>query len=63
MKQCHMLSYMEPDAVVSPEGDGKAVMGAIEEGSVERYVIADVTRDEAYLALPLADAASLPAWR
>jgi hypothetical protein len=54
---------MEPDAVVGAGADGTAIMGAIEDGSVEQFVIADVTRDGAYLSQPLAGAASLPAWR
>jgi hypothetical protein len=54
---------MGSDAVVGAEIDGNVIMGAIEDGSVEQFVIADVTRDEAYLRLPVADAASLPAWR
>jgi len=58
-----MLSHMGSDAVVGAEIDGNVIMGAIEDGSVEQFVIADVTRDEAYLRLPVADAASLPAWR
>ena len=55
---------MESDSVVStavaPDAD---VMAAVEEGPVERFIIADVSVDEAYLSLPLGDAASLPAWR
>ena len=59
-----MLSRMEPDGVVGAELDADAeVMGAVEGGQVERFVLADVTRDGAYLRLPLSDAASLPAWR
>jgi len=55
---------MEPDAVVGTELDAEAeVMGAVEDGQVEQFVLADVTRDGAYITLPLADAASLPAWR
>jgi len=62
MRECHMFSCMGPDAVVGAETDG-TIMGAIEDGSVEQFVIADVTRDGAYLSQPLAGAASLPAWR
>jgi len=55
---------MEPDAVVGREVDADAeVMSAVEDGQTERFVIADVTRDDAYVTVPLADAASLPAWR
>jgi hypothetical protein len=55
---------MEPDGVVGAELDTDAeVMGAVEDGQTERFVLADVTRDDAYLRLPLTEAASLPAWR
>jgi hypothetical protein len=39
------------------------VMASIEDGHVDRFVIADVTRDDAYLTLPLVDAACLSTWR
>ncbi len=39
------------------------VMASVEEGRVETLVIADVSQDDAYLTLPLTEAASLPAWR
>lgn len=55
---------MEPD-VVEPVGveAGTEVMGAIEQGPVEQFIISDVTTDDTYLTVPLAEAASLPAWR
>jgi hypothetical protein len=42
---------------------GNSVMGAVESGRVERFVLADVTADGAYLTMPLSESASLPAWR
>jgi hypothetical protein len=54
---------MEPDAVVDATAADAEVMGAVEDGSVDRFVLADVTRDEAYVTVPLSEAASLPAWR
>ncbi len=54
---------MESDGVVEAAATDAEVMGAVEDGSVDRFVLADVTRDEAYLTVPLAEAASLPAWR
>jgi hypothetical protein len=55
---------MEPDAVVGTDLDADGeVMGAVEGGQTEQFVLADVTRDDAFVTLPLADAASLPAWR
>jgi hypothetical protein len=55
---------MESDAVAGTEveADGR-VMAAIEDGPVAKFVLADVTRDGAYVTLPLSEAASLPAWR
>lgn len=51
----------EPDALaVDGRSDGE-VMAAVD--GDEAFVIADVTRDEAYLSVPLEDAASLPDWR
>lgn len=59
-----MFTRMESDSVVTAGGVADAdVMAAVDEGPVEEFVIADVSRDEAYVTLPLAEAASLPAWR
>jgi len=38
-------------------------MASVEDGPTARFIVADVTKDDAYLTLPLQDAASLPAWR
>ena len=38
-------------------------MASVEDGQVQRLVVADVSRDDAFMTVPLADAASLPAWR
>ncbi|MFT4881936.1 MAG: hypothetical protein ACI9HI_001954 [Salinirussus sp.] len=55
---------MEPDTIPASAVETDAeVMAAVEEGPVETLVIADISRDDAYLTLPLDDAASLPAWR
>lgn len=59
-----MFTCMSSDRLVPTRVVANAdVMAAVEDGPVERFVIADVTTDEAYLRLPLAEAASLPAWR
>jgi hypothetical protein len=59
-----MFTHMESDSVVASEVAPEAeVMAAVEDGPVDQYIIADVSRDDAYLTLPLAEAASLPAWR
>jgi hypothetical protein len=55
---------MESDTVAQAEtGAETEVMAAIEEGPVETFIVADVGRDEAYVTVPLSEAASLPAWR
>ncbi|MFB6310446.1 MAG: hypothetical protein ABEH64_04605 [Salinirussus sp.] len=54
---------MESDAVGAVGRPQATVMAAVEEGTVEEFIIADVAEDEAFLRLPLAEAASLPAWR
>jgi len=64
MYGCYILTHMEPDATVASELEaGAEVMAAVEDGPVQTLVIADVSTDDAYLTLPLSDAASLPAWR
>ena len=64
MYGCYMLSHMEPDTVVPTEVAADAeVMAAVEDGPVDQFIVADVTKDDAYITLPLDDAASLPAWR
>jgi len=55
---------MAPKGVAEAEVATDAeVMASVEDGSTETFVIADISRDDAYLTAPLADAASLPAWR
>ncbi|MDG5778367.1 hypothetical protein VB773_03725 [Haloarculaceae archaeon H-GB2-1] len=55
---------MEPDPVAKAElADDAEVMASVEEGPTEQFIVADITCDDAYLSVPLADAASLPAWR
>lgn len=57
---------MEPNTVAKAEVAADAeVMASVEAEAEagETFIIADVTTDDAYITLPLADAASLPAWR
>jgi len=55
---------MESDAVAASEAaTDDRVMAAVEDGPVERFVLADVSRDEAFLTCPVADATSLDTWR
>ena len=59
-----MFTHMESDSVVASEVAADAdVMAAVEDGPVSQFIIADISHDDAYLTLPLAEAASLPAWR
>lgn len=55
---------MEPDSVAPVElATDAEVMASVEEGETDTLIIADVSTDEAYLTLPLSDAAALPEWR
>jgi hypothetical protein len=55
---------MEPDTVVPAEvAADTEVMASVEEGPVDRFILADISRDDAFITLQLEDAASLPAWR
>ena len=55
---------MESDTVArSSVASDAEVMASVEDGPTQRYIVADVTRDDAYITLPLQEAASLPAWR
>jgi hypothetical protein len=55
---------MEPDTVdPAPVAVDTEVMASVEQGQTDTFIIADVSADDAYMTLPLADAASLPEWR
>ena len=55
---------MEPDTAAPVEvAENAEVMASVEEGPTDTLIIADIAQDDAYLTLPLVDAASLPAWR
>ena len=59
-----MLTHMEPDTVVQSEVAADAeVMASVEKGPTPQFIIADISQDDAFVTLPLDDAASLPAWR
>ncbi|WP_181687036.1 DUF7556 family protein [Halorhabdus salina] len=51
----------QPDALAADGQSDGEIMAAIEED--EALVIADISRDNAYLSMPVAEAASLSAWR
>jgi hypothetical protein len=56
---------MTPDtAAVATAGPPEDVMASVDDdGDVERFVIADISRDDAWLSLPLAEAATLADWQ
>lgn len=55
---------MEPDTIVPAEVEASSeVMASVEEGPVDKFILADITEDDAFITLQLGDAASLPAWR
>jgi hypothetical protein len=59
-----MFTHMEPDTVAPSEvGTDTEVMASVDDGPTETFIIADITQDDAFMTVPLADAASLPAWR
>jgi hypothetical protein len=55
---------MEPDTVapMAVETDAE-VMASVEEGPTDTFVLADISQDDAFVTMPLDEAASLPAWR
>ena len=55
---------MEPDTIAPAAVETNSeVMASVEEGPVDTFILADITRDDAFITLQLDDAASLPAWR
>lgn len=55
---------MESDRVATSAGAGQGrVMAAVEGASEETFILADVSRDGAYLTMPLGAAATLSSWR
>lgn len=64
MVECDIFSHMEPDSVVPTEVAAESeVMASVEEGNVDRFILADISQDDAYITIELDDAASLPGWR
>jgi hypothetical protein len=55
---------MEPDTVVPSEVATDAeVMASVEDGPTDTFILADISQDDAFVTMPLDDAASLPVWR
>lgn len=55
---------MESDIVAKADvSAGAEVMASVEDGREATFIIADVSKDGSYMTIPLAKAASLPAWR
>jgi hypothetical protein len=53
----------ETDAVATAVSDEAEVMASVERGGRDTFIIADISRDDAFVTAPLEDAASLPEWR
>lgn len=54
---------MAPAHTAAAEMDGE-IMGAIDEAAGgERFVVADVSRDDAWISAPLSDATVLEQWQ
>ncbi len=65
MCTCYRVTSMsqETDAVAAVAEDAE-VMASVETGPAgETFILADITRDDAYVTAPLEDAAALPEWR
>ena len=57
------MSHMAPD-VTTASGQGSDVMAAVDEGpGLPEFVIADVSRDDAWVSVQLDDATGLDDWR
>lgn len=56
---------MTPDTTTaSPSVAADDVMASVDgDGLAERFVIADISRDDAWVSIPLREAASLPNWQ
>jgi len=56
---------MTPDtAGLATASTADDVMASVDDdGAVERFVIADISRDDAWVMLPLSEAATLSDWR
>jgi len=63
MVGCYILSYMGSDTVVKTGRADSEVMAAVEDGPREEFILADINTDDAFVTMPLEEAASLPAWR
>lgn len=53
----------ETDAVAAEVSDEAEVMASVERGDSDTFILADISRDGAFVTLPLEDAASLAEWR
>lgn len=51
------------EAFDARSGSGDVMSAVDSTGDTERFVVADVTRDDAWLATPTADAVSTVEWR
>jgi hypothetical protein len=60
----HTIAYMTTDTAAPREGAGPDVMASVDAApDSPRYVIADVSRDDAWLSMPNERAPGLDEWR
>ena len=60
----YVFTYMGSDTVIQTGAAANSeVMAAVEDGPRETFVLADISKDDAFVTMALDDAASLPAWR
>lgn len=54
---------MGPSHTAATETDGEVMAAIDEEPAGQRFLVADVSRDDAWVAIALSDAAALDSWR
>lgn len=62
VSQCHNM-VPNTAAASDPAGDGEVMVSVDGSGAAARVVIADISRDGAWVSFPLAEAAAITEWR
>ena len=62
VSQCHNM-VPNTAAASNPAGDGEVMVSVDGSGAAARVVIADISRDGAWVSFPLAEAAAITEWR
>jgi len=53
---------MAPDAAITKEVAQCEVMGSVDSGEVDQFVLADPSQDDSWMTVALTDAKGLNAW-